>query len=154
MAHVRYGLTLLLLLTSVAQATPCPGLYLDPENVGKFADWIVEGKVTEVRKTGTFRDCEPVPGGIYCADVDKPEAIGLDDINVIQDNKGQFESAHRVEVSRMAHCFSSQLSNVMNAKPELKAEGKRVRFYGVTHIAPPFFSRQFKPGYFWIEVLE
>lgn len=154
MTRIRYGFTILLILSSAVQATPCPGLYLEPENVGKFADWIIEGKVTEVRKTGTFRDCDRVAGEIYCADVNKPEIISLDKTNVIQDKTGQFDTAHPVEISRMAHCLSSPLSKVMNAKPELNALGKRVRFYGRTHMAPPFFQPPLKPGYYWIEMLE
>lgn len=154
MTHTHYGVYMLLIFSSAVQATPCPGLYIEPENAGNFADWIIEGKVTEVRKTETFRDCDRVGGVIYCADVDKPEVISLDNTNIIQDKTGQFDTSHSVEVSRMAHCLSSPLSKVMNAKPELNAVGKRVRFYGRTLMAPPFFQPQLKPGYYWIEMLE
>jgi hypothetical protein len=154
MTHIRYSVMILLMISSVVHATPCPGLYLKPEDVGKFADWIIEGNVAEIRKVGTFRDCDRVAGEIYCADINKPEVISLDSTNVIQDKKGQFDSAHRVEISRMAHCFNGPLSNVMNAWPELNALGKRVRFYGRTQMAPPFFEPQLKPGYFWLEMLE
>jgi hypothetical protein len=154
MTLIRYGTTILLILSAAVHAAPCPGLYLAPEKVGEFADWIVEGKVTEVRKAGTFKACDRVLDVIHCADIDKPEIVSLDNINIVQDKKGQFDSAQSAEVSRMAHCFSSPLSRVMNAKPELNALGKRVRFYGRTDMAPPFFEPQLKPGYFWIEIFE
>lgn len=155
MARIQYGITLLLILSPIAQAAPCPSIHLEPKDVGKLADWIIEGRVTEVRKTGTFRDCERVPsqqpgGELYCADVDKPETIVLDGTSVVQDSKGKFGTASRLELSRMSHCFSGKLAPVMNAKPELKAIGKRVRFYGREYEAPPFVQ----PGYFWIEILE
>ena len=155
MNRIRLFVTFLWILSPVAQATPCPGFYVDPKDAGKLADWVVEGIVTEVRKTGTFQDCERMPSqnpgwDLYCADIDKPEIIVLEDVTVIRDNNELFSTASRVEISRMSHCFSGPLSP-MNRKPELKAVGKRVRFYGGESKIRVLFLQ---PGYFWAEILE
>jgi hypothetical protein len=53
------------------------------------------------------------------------------------------------QISRMSHCFSGPLSRAMNAKPKLKAIGKKMRFFGTEYKAPFV-----QPGYFWVEPVE
>ena len=53
------------------------------------------------------------------------------------------------QISRMSHCFSGPLSRAMNAKPELKAIGKKMRCFGREYKAPFV-----QPGYFWVEPVE
>jgi hypothetical protein len=131
---------------------PCPTIDGNPESAKATADWIVEGTVMEIQNTGSFGSCElmPTPSGTIpqCSSVNKPERIKLVDA-VYTRGEGKEVVDGEVTIVRKAHCFSGKLSS-MNTKPELRAIGKRVRFYGNDNSVPNYIQA----GYFWVEVLQ
>lgn len=135
----------ILAASCTAHATPCPDLYYDMKDPKTEAEWIIEGTEIEIKKTGSFTDCEYGP---RCGSVDNPEIIVLDNISVIRSD-GNFTNGGKTEISRKSHCFSGALS-FMDAKPELNAIGKRMRFYGNEFTVRPFI----KAGYFWVEPVD
>jgi hypothetical protein len=143
---IRFALVSVMVASSATQAEPCPSLYIDPKDADAKAEWIIEGNISEIKKTGTFTSCEHVTR--YCTSVDKPELIILQNTTVIRGSVN-IGSDGRAKIQRKSHCFSGSLS-AMNSKPELKAVGQRMRFFGSASSAPPFIQA----GYFWVQPAE
>lgn len=117
--------------SSIASASPCLDLGIDfdaAEGQAKV-EWVIDGKILEVRKNGSFIDCDHAGKLELCGSVDLPELITLDEIKFLK-GKADLDQDGRVVISRISHCFSGALSK-MNDKPELRAIGKRMRFFGI-----------------------
>jgi hypothetical protein len=117
----------------MAKATPCPSPRCSSvQDCQDTADWVIEGTVTQIIKTGTFVDCETVTQ--YCGNVAKPERIVLENVKLIR-GKLDTISQDSAEISRQSHCFSGPLAMSAVDKrfsPYLDqtAVGRRFRFYG------------------------
>ena len=145
--------TILMFLLLGAQSAfahhPCATIKCDGVRGCKdSAEWVVEGTVSDIIRTGSQKECETGPGGPRCSDVENPEIVVLSNAKVL---KGIFKVGERgaAILSRKDSCFFGSLS-FMNKKPELQSLGKKVRFFGSEERHPPFIQ----PGYFVVEPAE
>jgi hypothetical protein len=140
-------LFILLSLSTLAIARPCPVVWYDFKHPENKIEWIVEGTIVDIIKTGTFTDCEDMGDMMHCTEVDQPELIILENAKVVKGNVFMSKQG-RVVLSRKSHCFSKPMS-IMNSKPELNSIGKQMRFYG-----NQFYYFDIRPGYFYVQPIE